>query len=112
MNEGFGSSDCRERYQSLRMAAPNRNCWRSAPRRQAPAHRLSLEGQAEGPALLWLSGFLSDMASTKATRCGGLGGGARPAMMRFDYSGHGLSGGDLLDATIGDWLEKRSRCGS
>ena len=27
-------------------------------------------------------------------------------MMRFDYSGHGLSGGDLLNASIGDWLEE------
>jgi pimeloyl-ACP methyl ester carboxylesterase len=26
--------------------------------------------------------------------------------MRFDYSAHGLSGGDLLQASIGDWLEE------
>jgi pimeloyl-ACP methyl ester carboxylesterase len=26
--------------------------------------------------------------------------------MRFDYSGHGLSGGDFLQASIGDWLEE------
>jgi pimeloyl-ACP methyl ester carboxylesterase len=56
--------------------------------------------------LLWLSGFLSDMGSTKAiavaewARARGLG------LVRFDYSGHGLSGGALLDATIGDWLEE------
>ncbi len=27
-------------------------------------------------------------------------------MLRFDYSGHGLSPGNLLEATIGDWLEE------
>ena len=30
-------------------------------------------------------------------------------MLRFDYSGHGLSGGDLLEASIGDWLEEAIR---
>ena len=31
---------------------------------------------------------------------------ARLPMLRFDYSGHGLSEGDLLQASIGDWLEE------
>ena len=59
-----------------------------------------------GPALLWLPGFLSDMASTKALA---LADWARPRnlpMLRFDYSGHGQSDGDLLQASIGDWLEE------
>jgi pimeloyl-ACP methyl ester carboxylesterase len=60
----------------------------------------------EGPALLWLSGFLSDMTSTKATQVGDWAAAQGLAMMRFDFSGHGLSGGDLLRATIGDWLEE------
>jgi alpha-beta hydrolase superfamily lysophospholipase len=60
----------------------------------------------EGPALLWLSGFLSDMASTKATAIAEWAAEQGLAMMRFDYSGHGLSGGDLLHASIGDWLEE------
>jgi pimeloyl-ACP methyl ester carboxylesterase len=57
-------------------------------------------------ALLWLPGFLSDMASTKAL---GLAEWARARgrpMLRFDYSGHGLSEGSLLKASIGDWLEE------
>ena len=86
------------------MDAVNRNSWRSAPG-PAPAHRLSLEGRG-GAALLWLSGFLSDMASTKATAVAEWAAEQGLAMMRFDYSGHGLSGGDLLDASIGDWLEE------
>ena len=28
------------------------------------------------------------------------------AMIRFDYSGHGESGGDFTDGTIGRWLEE------
>jgi pimeloyl-ACP methyl ester carboxylesterase len=60
----------------------------------------------KGPALLWLSGFLSDMGSTKATFVEEWAAEQGLAMMRFDYSGHGLSEGDLLHATIGDWLEE------
>ena len=60
----------------------------------------------KGPELLWLSGFLSDVANTKATAIAEWAAEQGLAMMRFDYSGHGLSGGDLLDATIGDWLEE------
>ena len=59
-----------------------------------------------GPALLWLSGFLSDMASTKAKAIAAWAAEQGLAVMRFDYSGHGLSGGDLSHATIGDWLEE------
>jgi pimeloyl-ACP methyl ester carboxylesterase len=72
-------------------------------RRRRIAYR---RGEGEGPALLWLSGFLSDMASAKATAVTEWAAAEGLAMMRFDYSGHGLSGGDLLDATIGDWLEE------
>jgi pimeloyl-ACP methyl ester carboxylesterase len=60
----------------------------------------------KGPPLLWLSGFLSDIASTKATSVAGWAAEQGLAIMRFDYSGHGLSEGDLLHATIGDWLEE------
>ena len=31
------------------------------------------------------------------------------ACVRFDYSGHGESGGDFLDGTIGRWLEESMR---
>lgn len=61
---------------------------------------------AGGTGLFWLSGFMSDMASTKATAvaawatAGGLGS------TRFDYSGHGRSGGKFTGGTIGRWLEE------
>jgi len=73
-------------------------------KRRRIAYRLA---DARGiPALMWLPGFLSDMASTKATTLAEWARNAGLPMLRFDYSGHGLSGGDLLQASIGDWLEE------
>jgi pimeloyl-ACP methyl ester carboxylesterase len=63
-------------------------------------------GDGEGPKLLWLAGFLSDMASTTASAVADWAAARGFAMMRFDYSGHGLSSGALTRATIGDWLEE------
>jgi pimeloyl-ACP methyl ester carboxylesterase len=58
--------------------------------------------------VLWLSGFLSDMASTKALALAEWAQAAGLPTLRFDYSGHGLSEGDMLEASIGDWLEEAS----
>lgn len=69
------------------------------------AYRLT-DGAQDGPALLWLSGFLSDMASTKAVALSEWAKGRGLPILSFDYSGHGLSEGDLLQASIGDWLEE------
>jgi pimeloyl-ACP methyl ester carboxylesterase len=58
------------------------------------------------PGFLWLGGFKSDMAGTKATYLRDLAWwGARP-FIRFDYSGHGLSEGRFEDGTISYWLEE------
>ena len=46
------------------------------------------------------------MASTKAAALAEWAEARRLPMLRFDYSGHGLSEGDLLQASIGDWLEE------
>ena len=54
--------------------------------------------------LIWLPGFLSDMASTKALALASWARRQKLPMLRFDYSGHGLSDGDLKEASIGDWL--------
>jgi pimeloyl-ACP methyl ester carboxylesterase len=75
-------------------------------RRRRIAYRFADDATGEGPALFWLSGFLSDMASTKAAALAAWAEGQRLPMLRFDYSGHGLSEGDLLHASIGDWLEE------
>jgi pimeloyl-ACP methyl ester carboxylesterase len=58
------------------------------------------------PGLLWLSGFKSDMQGTKALALEGWAAEHGRACVRFDYSGHGESGGAFVDGTIGRWLEE------
>lgn len=58
------------------------------------------------PGLFWLSGFKSDMTGSKALALDGLGEARGWAVTRFDYSGHGESGGEFLDGTISRWLEE------
>lgn len=58
------------------------------------------------PALLWLSGFKSDMTGTKAEALAEFGRSRQQAVVRFDYSGHGRSGGNFEDACVSDWLEE------
>ncbi|GLS19846.1 alpha/beta hydrolase [Labrys miyagiensis] len=58
-----------------------------------------------GPDVVWLGGFRSDMLATKATHLAEWGARHHRAVTRFDYSGHGESGGRFEDGTIGLWLE-------
>ena len=58
------------------------------------------------PGLLWLGGFKSDMQGTKAQALEQWAHAQGRAMVRFDYSGHGESGGDFSEGTIGRWLEE------
>jgi len=52
----------------------------------------------------WLGGFKSDMEGSKAEALGALARETRRPGFRFDYSGHGASGGDFLEGTISGWL--------
>jgi pimeloyl-ACP methyl ester carboxylesterase len=76
------------------------------PRLRRLAYHLADAGGGRGPGLVWLPGFLSDMASTKALALAAWAKDHGIPMLRFDYSGHGLSEGDLLEASIGDWVEE------
>ena len=58
------------------------------------------------PGLFWLGGFKSDMAGTKALALDAWAAEQGRACVRFDYSGHGESGGSFADGTIGRWLEE------
>jgi len=62
------------------------------------------EGAA--PGVFWLGGFKSDMQGTKAVALDAWAAKAGRACIRFDYSGHGESGGAFTDGTIGRWLEE------
>jgi pimeloyl-ACP methyl ester carboxylesterase len=58
------------------------------------------------PGLIWLGGFKSDMTGTKALALDAWAAEHGRACVRFDYSGHGGSGGAFIDGTIGRWLEE------
>ena len=59
-----------------------------------------------GPGLFWLGGFKSDMKGTKAEALSQWARENGRSCVRFDYSGHGESGGDFRAGTIGRWLEE------
>jgi pimeloyl-ACP methyl ester carboxylesterase len=63
------------------------------------------ERSGDKPGLFWLGGFKSDMQGTKAVALDRWAGENGRACTRFDYSGHGESGGDFTQGTIGRWLE-------
>ena len=77
-------------------------------KRRRIAYRFDEGRDWSDTAIVWLSGFLSDMTSTKVLFLSDWARGQGHAMLRFDYSGHGLSGGDLLNASVGDWLDEAS----
>jgi len=64
------------------------------------------EHHGAGPGLFWLSGYKSDMKGTKAAALAQWAERAGRAMVRFDYSGHGESGGVFTEGTIGRWLDE------
>ena len=57
----------------------------------------------EGPAVVFLGGFVSDMEGTKAVHLEAWAAARGQAFLRFDYSGHGASSGAFDEGAIGDW---------
>jgi len=71
------------------------------------ARRIAVRARAGGsPGLFWLGGFNSDMNGTKALALDAWAAEQGRACVRFDYSGHGESGGAFIDGTVGRWLEE------
>jgi pimeloyl-ACP methyl ester carboxylesterase len=71
------------------------------------ARRIAVRARKGGsPGLFWLGGFNSDMKGTKALALDAWAAEHARACVRFDYSGHGESGGAFIDGTIGRWLEE------
>jgi pimeloyl-ACP methyl ester carboxylesterase len=69
--------------------------------------RIAVRARAgASPGLIWLGGFKSDMTGTKALALDAWAAEHGRACVRFDYSGHGESGGAFIDGTIGRWLEE------
>src|SRR5260221_7777941 len=76
---------------------------RSSPLDRTIAVR-TREGKITG--LFWLGGFKSDMEGTKGEGVDRWAEQAGRAYVRLDYSGHGESGGEFTEGTIGRWLEE------
>jgi len=64
------------------------------------------ERKGTNPGLFWLGGFKSDMKGTKAEALDRWAEKEGRACLRFDYSGHGESGGSFTEGTISRWLEE------
>lgn len=56
------------------------------------------------PVVMYLGGYASDMNGTKACFLESRARERGQGFLRFDYSGHGQSGGAFDDGTIGAWL--------
>ena len=71
------------------------------------ARRIAVRArEGTAPGLFWLGGFNSDMKGTKALALDAWAADKGRACVRFDYSGHGESGGRFIDGTIGRWREE------
>jgi pimeloyl-ACP methyl ester carboxylesterase len=60
--------------------------------------------EGDGPEIVWLGGFRSDMVATKASHLADWARRQGRAFTRFDYAGHGESAGRFEDGTISRWL--------
>ena len=78
---------------------------------QEPSYLTTAEGRqlayhrtpGQGPGVVFLGGFKSDMEGTKALWLEQWAQRTGHAFLRFDYSGHGRSSGAFTDGCIGDW---------
>ncbi|GGN43101.1 alpha/beta hydrolase [Novosphingobium indicum] len=60
----------------------------------------------QGPALVFLPGYMSDMAGGKATAVFEMAQATGVACLLLDYSGCGQSGGDFADGSLTRWKEE------
>lgn len=62
--------------------------------------------RGDPPTIVFLPGYASDMEGTKALALDAFAERSGLAMLRFDYSGTGSSGGRFEDGTLRTWLEE------
>ncbi|MAV48306.1 MAG: alpha/beta hydrolase [Alphaproteobacteria bacterium TMED89] len=67
--------------------------------------RLKVQEGISAPGLVFLCGFGSDKEGSKALFLEEHAKKTGQSFVRFDYFGHGQSGGDFKDGTIGRWAE-------
>jgi pimeloyl-ACP methyl ester carboxylesterase len=73
---------------------------RGSGRRLAFRHR-----RGDGPTLVFLPGYMSDMEGSKATALDSWAQARGQAMLRFDYAGCGLSEGEFEAQTLAGWRD-------
>lgn len=61
--------------------------------------------EGEGPTVVWIGGFRSDMEGTKALALDAAARARGWRYVRYDHFAHGRSSGDWRSATIGRWRE-------
>ena len=67
-------------------------------------HRLAyFKTDGKSPTVVFMGGLKSDMTGTKALFLEKICQQADLGYIRFDYTGHGRSGGTFREGTIGDW---------
>ncbi len=62
--------------------------------------------KVDGPTIVFLPGYASDMEGSKAAEIDRFCGAAGLAYLRLDYSGTGSSGGEFSEGTLGRWLDE------
>ncbi len=65
----------------------------------------AIEGREDAPGVVFLSGYRSDMEGTKAVFLEKWAQEHQRSYVRFDYSGHGQSGGEFKALGISAWLD-------
>jgi pimeloyl-ACP methyl ester carboxylesterase len=78
----------------------------AGPERRSIAFRRRPPAREGVPGVVWMCGLNSDMSSTKARALDEHCARRGQALLRFDYSGHGASGGRFEDGTVSRWLEE------
>ncbi len=61
--------------------------------------------EGDGPTVIWVGGFRSDMEGTKALALDAAARERGWSFVRYDHFAHGRSSGDWRQATIGRWRE-------
>jgi pimeloyl-ACP methyl ester carboxylesterase len=61
--------------------------------------------RGDGPTVLWLGGFLSDMGGSKIVRLSAEARARGWDFLCFDYFAHGETGGDWAEARVGRWCD-------
>ncbi len=86
---------------------------RCAPEENASIAYRFRKSKQNKPAFVWFCGYKSEMGSLKAEELSRWAGENGAGCLRFDYSGHGRSGGAFENGTVSAWLDQAAAvCGA